>query len=423
MSFTLDMYGLKSDRSIDAKIVEASNHTIQYSCIDTKVIACESKAIVYVPRLVHENYRFVLTFNTSVLNNQISDFAFTYQVISPNYTNFLLTLKYFCLSLSAVFLIFFELSIRRLKKERLVFEQKFVRVLAYLLLFFNDPIYALTILSPSTGSSFFSTLFVVTFFCALLLFWICSFERIYIENNEVQSKTLTRTKLIYILLLWIFSIAAYAILNREYLQDPSFDFNDEHSDAFNGLKITMIIILLIGLIWMLFGFAQIIKKYSTRIWRHRMFFLFSCYFILCYFLFLFTGSLAVYNDNGTRVMLVVGITNLYIWFMMVLYTPTDQSVKEAEQSEKISNVRETELQYGVLDESENNEGPESLDRSEKRIQLPLDPPSSRDKNDDSNTEKVIHNPDQIIFGIDNKEEDEEDKDKYPFEQKSSREDL
>ncbi len=78
------------------------------------------------------------------------------------------------------------------------------------------------------------------------------------------------------------------------------------------------------------------------------------------------------------------------------------------------------MQYGVLDESEHNDGPESLDRSEKRIQLPLDPPSAERQNSEgSKDERVIHNPDQIIFGIDNKEEDEEDKNKYPFEQKGA----
>jgi len=119
------------------------------------------------------------------------------------------------------------------------------------------------------------------------------------------------------------------------LNDPSFDFNDEYDTAFTAFKVIMIILLGVGLAWMFFGFAQILKRYNDLIWRHKIFFSFSCYFIFCYFvcninhfflllailLVMFTGSINVYNLNGTKVMLVFGITNIYIWFLQILYSP------------------------------------------------------------------------------------------------------
>jgi hypothetical protein len=73
------------------------------------------------------------------------------------------------------------------------------------------------------------------------------------------------------------------------------------------------------------------------------------------------------------------------------------------------------MQYGVLDESEHNDGTEALDRSEPKIKLSIDPPSSRDHADESVNNKAMNSPDQIIFGIENRDEEEDDKDKYPFE--------
>lgn len=73
------------------------------------------------------------------------------------------------------------------------------------------------------------------------------------------------------------------------------------------------------------------------------------------------------------------------------------------------------MQYGVLDESEHNDGSEALDRSEPKIKLAIDPPSNRDQSEEENKDKIINNPDQIIFGIENRDDEEDDKDKYPFE--------
>jgi len=85
-----------------------------------------------------------------------------------------------------------------MRKEKLVFEQKYIRVLGILLLLFNDPIYASTILHPTLASAVFSSMFIITFVCGLLLFWIAAFQRVYRESTQVKSKALSLTKLVYI---------------------------------------------------------------------------------------------------------------------------------------------------------------------------------------------------------------------------------
>lgn len=138
--------------------------------------------------------------------------------------------------------------------------------------------------------------------------------------------------------LWLFSVVAYCILSRQYLKDPSFDFNDEYHHGFKAFKVIMIILVGIGFAWILYGFTQILRKYNSLIWRHKIFFSFSCYFIFCYFvckidikqfllmrfIVMFTGSISVYNLNGTKVMLVFCLTNIYVWFLQILYGPSDQ---------------------------------------------------------------------------------------------------
>lgn len=172
--------------------------------------------------------------------------------------------------------------------------------------------------------------------------------------------------------MWLFSVVAYCILARQYLKDPSFDFNDEYEKSFTAFKVLMIIMLGIGLGWMFYGFAQILRTYNSLIWRHKIFFSFSCYFILCYFIFMFTGSVNVYNFNGTKVLLLFGITNVYIWFLQVIYSPSGKGFAGSDQPISLVQIFQG---YEMLDENSVNRG-------------------------DGDDEEV-RNPDQILFQFDN----------------------
>jgi hypothetical protein len=46
---------------------------------------------------------------------------------------------------------------------------------------------------------------------------------------------------------------------------------------------------------------------------------------------MFTGSVNVYNLNGTKVMLLFGITNVYVWFLQVIYSPSGKGFEGSDQ--------------------------------------------------------------------------------------------
>jgi len=333
---------------------------------------CHRRTLLYVNQINKNNFLMLISLkNTGGLEKELTGFKAYITTIEAAYTSFLLALRYTCFAISICFAVYYFFMLRRMRGEKLVFEQKFIRVLGILLLFFNDPIYASTILHPTLASAVFSSIFIITFACALLLFWIAAFQRVYRESTQVKSRALSWTKLIYIFFLWLFSVVAYCILARQFLKDPSFDFNDEYEKSFTAFKVLMIILLGIGLGWMFYGFAQILRAYNSLIWRHKIFFSFSCYFILCYFIFMFTGSVNVYNFNGTKVMLLFGITNVYVWFLQVIYSPSGKGFAGSDQP--ISLAQEFQG-YEMLDENSVNRG-EGYD------------------------EEV--NPDQILFQFDN----------------------
>jgi len=392
LEFVLKVYELEADEiSIKGLLYQGPQHNITITCDEdesdssdddgsddggasSNILSCNRRTILYVNQINHENYLMVVDLiNGASLKDELSTFKAYITTIDASYTDFLLALRYTCFAISILFAVYYWFALRKMRGEKLVFEQKFIRVLGILLLLFNDPIYASTILHPTLASAVFSSMFIITFVCALLLFWIAAFQRVYRESTQVKSRALSYPKLIYIFFLWLFSVVAYCILARQYLKDPSFDFNDEYEKTFTAFKVLMILMLGIGLGWMFYGFAQILRTYNTLIWRHKIFFSFSCYFILCYFVFMFTGTVNVYNLNGTKVMLLFGITNVYVWFLQVIYGPSNKGFEGSDQPISLANVFQG---YEMLDENSMNRG-------------------------DGGYEEEVRNPDQILFQFDN----------------------
>lgn len=69
-------------------------------------------------------------------------------------------------------------NLRKLNPEERSTEQKLVIALSISLLFFNDPLYSLTILQPSVALTAISTLFFSQFIVFLIFFWTIGADRI-----------------------------------------------------------------------------------------------------------------------------------------------------------------------------------------------------------------------------------------------------
>jgi len=81
-----------------------------------------------------------------------------------------------------------------------------------------------------------------------------------------------------------------------------------------------------------------------------MLFTFSLYYIVVYFILIFSGSISVYNQNGSRVLILIGVLNIYVWFLQYMYSPSSEGVKEQKEMEMIEKKRPS-YSYDVLDDS------------------------------------------------------------------------
>lgn len=95
-----------------------------------------------------------------------------------------------------------------------ILEQKMIAVLSVLLVLFNDPLYAVTVLFPNKVSSYFSVLFVTNFIVFLFFTWIIFLERIKLEGvlkeiNLIESKRICYFTVTYFLVFTFYTLRSF----------------------------------------------------------------------------------------------------------------------------------------------------------------------------------------------------------------------
>ena len=79
----------------------------------------------------------------------------------------------------------------------------------------------------------------------------------------------------------------------------------------------------------LFFYYKIIQQYSEKLWRNKVFVLFSIYFIFAVFISIFSASMDIFNTSGNRVLLIITMLNLYVYYLQYMYSPSPEGIEEA----------------------------------------------------------------------------------------------
>jgi len=126
---------------------------------------------------------------------------------SSKYSLFAILLRMIFFVLSLVALGLYWWKIHGCEDPDLSYEQRHILWLSIALLFFNDPIYAWTLCSPSIALGIISVLFVMNFYRELMLFWILIWSKI---QYEVIGETPTSIKVVAFLISFLFCASVTA---------------------------------------------------------------------------------------------------------------------------------------------------------------------------------------------------------------------
>jgi len=150
---------------------------------------CEDNYFVLFPQINYSYFRIQITLDDfdNQFKNSISDLRFWMYTANPEYTVFLLALRYTLLAISIVMGIYYATFYVRMPKSNRTSEHNNLIVLTIALVCFNDPFYAQTVLKGTIFWVVLSTFCVTAMIAILISFFAMTFQRIYREGMAVTS--------------------------------------------------------------------------------------------------------------------------------------------------------------------------------------------------------------------------------------------
>ncbi|EAS03482.3 Wnt secretion Wnt-binding factor (macronuclear) [Tetrahymena thermophila SB210] len=347
--FTGHFYELNDDYTIDSRTDTKKGHQFTANCPSGSVF-CDEITLIYHSKIDHSNYAFVVHFDSDFQWDLSPQIAFQHEYVNSDYTSFLLALRYTCVIVSIIMTIAYVRKLQRISYFHWVIEQRLIVLLSGLLILFNNPFYATTILIPNMASAFFDVFFLVNFFVCLLVFFLVILDRVINENGQKLSKALDKKKIIFAFVIYIFLLLTYIGFSYNHLDDPYTSFQDSFGGFYDFCKWTGVVILVAYFLYIIYLYYWVFKSYNTLIWRNRLFSLFSMYYIVCCALFAFSGSMDIYGSVGGRALLFITILNLYVYYLHYMYSFSPQGYQEAQQIINLEVGNKPQI-YEVLDDS------------------------------------------------------------------------
>ncbi|KRX05240.1 hypothetical protein PPERSA_06874 [Pseudocohnilembus persalinus] len=360
IQYQYSYYSIDKSYNVNEEIKKEKESSFTVKCdgnnSDNSSSICEANWVIYIKDIKYDNVLLDIKFkNMDEWVDKMSLTSATFIYIRSQYTDFLIATKYSFMALSIVTFVLFYMRLKKLDKIHWIIEQKFILILSILLIFFNDPFYAITILEASPFMDFLSVFFIINFLVTVFIFWIIALKRIVEDNARKATKSFNIKLIIFGFVSWIFLIITYCGFSYEVNQDPGVDFYESFKTGYEVFKWFGIILISVFFLYIIYNYIQIARNFKSRIWRHRLFSVFSIYFIFCMAVFLYSGTPNIYNYYGGRVLLFISILNMYLCYLQYMYSPSNVGLQEAQQNKYLEENVQNQHFYDNLDESQNIE--------------------------------------------------------------------
>lgn len=152
-------------------VVSARNDVAELYCRNITQ-RCDYSTFITLQHLNAPLYNLSISFDLTGIPQKIFDqTSIEVWVADERYTLFAILLRYVFLGISIVGCLVYWLQVRSCRDVRLRTEHRRIMFLSIALIFFNDPIYAWTLIRPSIALGVISVLFVANFYRELLYAW------------------------------------------------------------------------------------------------------------------------------------------------------------------------------------------------------------------------------------------------------------
>ncbi|XP_048577785.1 transmembrane protein 181-like [Nematostella vectensis] len=337
----------------------SDNKTRQVTCRNGE---CSHTVILHLGYLDYPSYAIKVTFDGLQFPKgiRLADVIFSLKHYSNDFSQVEIWFRFVFLVMAFMVTCMFAHSLRKFSVKDWSIEQKWMSLLLPLLLLYNDPIFPLNFLVNSWVPGMFDSLFQASFLCALLLFWLCAFHGIRLNDRRFLSFYLP--KLMIVGLLWVSAFVLSSWQQYNELRDPTYQYKLDIGH-FMGLKVFF---FSIGAVYLIYLIYLLIRAYSELkampYFDIRLKFLTALMLIVLTISLVITGlrfGTAVLQDNfiaeiethyknSAEFLSFYGLLNFYLYCMAFVYSPAKNALYD-------SYIREPST-FSMLNESDEESG-------------------------------------------------------------------
>ncbi|CAF0711290.1 unnamed protein product [Brachionus calyciflorus] len=184
-------------------------------------------------------------------NINIKNIVFTLKTYSPSFTKLELWYRFVLLIISFFVLIFYTNSLKKFSLRDWSIEQKWIFILLRSLLFFNNPLFPLSVLVDSWIPHVLDAIFQSTFLALLMVFWLSIYHGF--RHSDRNFMTFYVPKFVIVFSLWLLSLFLLLWQQLRSLNDPSYNLaiDENYYFVFRSLFLFFLVIYLLFLLYLI----------------------------------------------------------------------------------------------------------------------------------------------------------------------------
>lgn len=304
--------------------------------------SCDDIIVLHLGYLSAPAYRFKVQF-LGLPRTQVDEFQkieFVLKTYNPSFTELEIWIRIIFLFLCFLAGCWFVQVMKKFSFRDWCLEQRFMALLLPLILLYNNPLFPMNFLTLSWLPGTLDGFFQVTFLCALLLFWICLYHGIRV--NERRFVPFYLPKFIIVGLLWLaaFTLSTWQVSNS--LHDPTY-LTAVDSGNFLGFKTFFFVV---GGAYVLYLLYLLVRAFAEL--RSLPYFDLRLRFLTVLAIFVLGVSVAVFvlrfgtsvlqdnfvaelsftYKNSAEFLTFYSLLNLYVYMMAYVYSPSKNAVYE-----------------------------------------------------------------------------------------------
>ncbi|KAJ3425498.1 transmembrane protein [Anaeramoeba flamelloides] len=324
-----------------------------------------NKIRVFPPsRIRFENYRFVISVTVNHYEQFLSSFEIVSQYRTKNSMLIEAIISIFLTLISILLLVMRRYSIKNVDKKDLNTEQKWLRFLIPMLIFFNLPINFVLIVWGSVIPEIVESVTMLFFACMNILFFICTVDnmRVPFAKRKFWKHYLPK----YILISPLFALLVYiSVQKRIHKEDGATVIITEHQEKITKCYIAFFVLTSIYLLWIIIACIATARKLRNIPRSRSKFYLFIGLSLVHYCSLIIFLIIEEENDKVTNILNEFFKFHYTLFFAFLTYlflptTPTKDDYTKIQNDNKNtdcedSGVVEWEDSKNDTSESENSD--------------------------------------------------------------------